>query len=271
MSVLSNEWSCSWIVMRSSQVSIRRTNSWETKEQKLQVSSEEDLALRNIPCLVRTNIQKMLKTKTEIDVNAFLRGGCSPSPGFTQKPGCESLPWGPGQEQGRIPSSDAGLSPDITGFVCSQAQWGSRHCWFYRRGWSLCAGMCWGPALFMGRKNTYSISTNFLKSSCKNVFKNLFSLSFINHMNHQWKDLGKFCDDTKLKEIACSETRHSSAAGHQALLHQEKSLHTPKDGAEMKSSNYLDIAVGNWLAGCFHESFFKSDLPDPQKSKGQLK
>lgn len=155
MSVLSNEWSCSWIVMRSSQVSIRCTKSWETKEQKLQVSSEEDLALRNIPCLVRTNIQKMLKTKTEIDVNAFLRGGCSPSPGFTQKPGCESLPWGPGQEQGRIPSSDAGLSPDITGFVCSQAQWGSRHCWFYRRGWSLCAGMCWGPALFMGRKNTH--------------------------------------------------------------------------------------------------------------------
>lgn len=134
--------------------------------------------------------------------------------------------------------------------------------------------LCWdvlGPCLVHGEKKHLFHFYQLLKSSCKNVFKNLFSLSFINHMNHQWKDLGKFCDDTKLKEIACSETRHSSAAGHQALLHQEKSLHTPKDGAEMKSSNYLDIAVGNWLAGCFHESFFKSDLPDPQKSKAQLK
>lgn len=35
---------------------------------------------------------------------------------------------------------------------------------------SLCAGMCWGPAWLMERRNTYSILTNFLKSSCKNVF-----------------------------------------------------------------------------------------------------
>lgn len=136
-----------------------------------------------------SNFQKMLKTKTEIDVSAFQRGRCSPSPGFTQKPGYEKLPWGPGQEQGRIPSCDAaaGLSPDITGFVCSQGQWGSWHCWFYRGGWSLCAGMCWGPAWFIGRKNTYCIFTDFLKSSCKDVFKNLCSLSFFDHMNHHMK------------------------------------------------------------------------------------
>lgn len=133
----------------------------------------------------RSNFQKALKTKTEIDVNAFQRGRCSPSPGFTQKPGCESLPWGPGQEQGRIPSSDgaAGLSPDITGFLCSQAQWGSWHCWFY-------IPLCWdvlGPCLAHGKEKHLFHFYQLLKIQLQKHILKLCLLSFINHMNHQVK------------------------------------------------------------------------------------
>lgn len=132
--------------------------------------------------------------------------------------------------------------------------------------------LSWGPAWFIGRKNTYCIFTDFLKSSCKDVFKNLCSLSFFDHMNHHMKRSWRSSVMTlNWRKLPALRPGSHQLQGTRLCFIREKSLHTPKDVAEMKSSNYLDIAEGSWLAGCFHEALFKSDLPEPQNNKAQLK
>lgn len=129
MSVLSHEGSCSWIVMGSSQVFTRWscTNSWETKEQQLQVSSEEDLTPRNIPDAPlrpkRSIFQKVLKTKPEIDVNAFQRGRCSPSPGFTQSLAVKCCP----EAQGKNKAGLQALMELQVYLLISQDLYAARH------------------------------------------------------------------------------------------------------------------------------------------------
>lgn len=102
--------------------------------------------------------------------------------------------------------------------------------------------------------------TTYTIPSAKLCFKSSFT-STISHMNHRnTADMftGSFAMTLKLHQFACCETGHSSSNGRASCraftgwLYVMKSHSTPQNyPPEMKSSNYLNIALGyliSWMA-----------------------